>query len=191
MNISLKSIKRDKSYIDDIKRLYLSAFPKEERAPFRTLLRRAKRKNINFFACVDNNEFVGLLYVVNHLDMSYIFYFAVKEDKRGRGYGTAILKAALKKYKGRRFFLAIEEVTQNYENYPQRLKRLRFYQNAGFARSGQKMQEAYVIFDLLGVGGAVDNKGYRALMKRFLGLRALLLPFKIFDNEEQSDDQTK
>ena len=187
MNISLVSIKRDRTHVEDIKRLYMSAFPKDERAPFRTLLRRAKKKNVNFFACMDADEFIGLLYVVNHLDMSYIFYFAVKEDKRGLGYGTAILKAALKKYKGRRFFLAIEEVARNYENYPQRLKRRQFYQRAGFECTGQKIQEAFVIFDLLGVGGKVDNKGYRALMKRFLGLRAILLPFRIFEETELAD----
>lgn len=182
MNIRLVNIKRDHSHIGEIERLYLTAFPEDERAPFKWLIKGAKKKNISFFSCLNGEEWVGLLYVVNLMDMSYIFYFAVDESKRGRGFGTGILMAAQKKYAGRRLFLAIEEIDEKYENYDERVKRLHFYERAGFERTGQKMQEANVIYDLMGIGGRVTNKGYRRLMKTFMGIRLLYITVKIIED---------
>lgn len=182
MDIRFIDIKNDKSDIKKIKRLYNTAFPYDERAPFGMLRHGAKKENVDFFSCRDGDEWVGLLYVVNHLDLSYIFYFAVDETKRGRGYGTAILRAALEYYKDRRFFLAIEEVDEKYDNYDQRVKRLHFYENAGFIHTGQKINEGNVIFDLMGVNGRVSNKEYRGLMRTFMGLRMLYITLKILED---------
>ena len=182
MNIKLINIKRDKSDLEKIESLYNTAFPSDERAPFRILVRGSKKPNVNFFSCRDCDKWIGFLYTVNYLDISYVFYFAVDDDQRGKGYGTAILKAARKKYGGRRLFLAIEEVEKKYENYQQRVNRLRFYERADFVRTGQKMQEANVIYDIMGIGGRVSNEEYRKLMISFGGLRMLLFTFKILDD---------
>ena len=181
MNIRLVHIREDQTHLEDIRQLYHSAFPVNERAPFRMLLRGAKKANVDFFSCLDGEEWIGFLYVVNYNDMSYVFYFAVDPQKRGRGYGSAVLQAAGKHYSGRRFFLAIEEVEEKYKNYPQRLARLHFYERAGFVRSGQKMQEGTVIYDLMGVGGRVTNKEYRRLIRSFAGFRMLFFTMKILE----------
>ncbi len=181
MDIHFINLNQDGTHIEDIKKLYNTAFPADERAPFRMLMRGARKENIDFFSCLDGNEWVGLLYIVNYLDMSYIFYFAVDESKRGKGYGTAILHAAQQKYSGRRLFLAIEEVDEKYANYHQRLNRLHFYEKAGFIRSGQKMQEGKVIYDLMGIGGRVSNKEYRKLIRSFAGMMMLFFTMKILD----------
>ncbi|MBO4866957.1 MAG: GNAT family N-acetyltransferase [Ruminococcus sp.] len=182
MNIRLINIKRDKSDLEKIKRLYHNAFPSDERAPFGILVRGAKKPNVNFFSCRDGDKWIGFLYTVNYLDLSYVFYFAVDEALRGKGYGSAILKAAQKKYSGRRLFLAIEEVEKKYKNYQQRVNRLRFYERAGFVRTGQKMQEASVIYDLMSIGGRVRNEEYRQLMISFGGLRMLFFTIRILDD---------
>lgn len=182
MNIRFVDIKNDKSDIRKIKQLYNTAFPSDERAPFGILMRGAKKKNDDFFSCRDGDEWVGFLYVVNHLDLSYVFYFAVDDVMRGKGCGTAILRAAQEHYKGRRLFLAIEEIDEKYDNYDQRVKRLHFYENAGFIHTGQKMQEANVFFDLMGINGRVRNKEYRGLMRTFMGLRMLFITLKIFED---------
>ena len=182
MNISLVDIKNDKNHLNDMERLYNTAFPSDERAPFRWLVRGAKKDNVDFLACMNGEEWVGLLYTVNWLDLSYIFYFAVDDRQRGKGYGTAILKAAQEKYRGRRLFLAIEEVEKKYDNYDERVKRQHFYENAGFAGTGQKMQEANVIYDLMSVGGRIGNKEYRRLMRSFGGIRMYLITIRIFED---------
>lgn len=182
MNIRLVNITRDPTHIEDIKRLYLTAFPEDERAPFDKLVRKAKRKDINFFACMDGGKWIGMLYILNYKDLSYIFYLAVDERSRGRGYGTAILKAALKKYQGRRFFLAIEQPDERADNFKQRLARQHFYENAGFERTGQRIQEANVIYDMLGVGGRVQPSEYRSLIWGFAGLMMLKYTMKLYDS---------
>ena len=182
MNIRLINITNDKTDLENIRRLYHSAFPFDERAPFDMLLWKAGRANVNFFSCRDGEDWIGFLYVVNYHDLSYIFYFAVDDSKRGRGYGTAILKAAQKKYSGRRFFLAIEEVEEKYPNYAQRVNRQHFYERAGFVRTGQKMQEANVIFDLMSIGGRISNKEYRSLIRSFMGLRMLFFTMRILND---------
>lgn len=181
MVISFADLKHDRTHLDDIKRLYHTAFPSDERAPFAMLLRGAKKPNIDFFACMSESEWVGLLYTVNMNDLSYIFYFAVDDAKRGNGYGTAILKAAREHYSGQRLFLAIEEVDGRYTNYDERVNRKRFYENAVFSATGQKMQEANIIYDLMSTGGSVDNKEYRKLMRSFAGLRMLFITMKILE----------
>lgn len=179
MRIRFKNITRDKSSIGQVSELYHTAFPEDERAPFRMLLSKAEKPNVSFFSCYDGEEWIGLLYVVNYRDLSYVFYFAVEESRRGRGFGTAILKAAQKKYRGRRLFLAIEEVDEKYENYPQRLSRQHFYERAGFRPSGQKMQEGKVIYDLMTTGGRVSPKEYRRLITSYAGLLPLFFTMKI------------
>ena len=181
MDIRFVDIKNDKSDIEKIKRLYNTAFPADERAPFFILLRGAQKKNVDFFSCRDGDEWVGFLYVVNRLDLSYVFYFAVDDNMRGKGCGTAILRSAQEYYKDRRLFLAIEEIDEKYGNYDQRVRRLHFYENAGFIHTGQKMQEANVIFDLMSINGRVRNKEYRDLMRTFMGIRMLFITLKIFE----------
>lgn len=84
MNIKLKNINTHRQYIPAISALYLEAFPESERAPFGKLLRRAKKPNVSFFACLDGDIWAGFVYVVNYRDMSYIFYLAIDEKLRGR-----------------------------------------------------------------------------------------------------------
>ena len=141
------------------------------------------RSHLNdFLACMNGEEWVGLLYTVNYGDLSYIFYFAVDDKKRGKGHGTAILKAAQEKYSGRRLFLAIEEVEEKYDNYTERVKRRNFYENAGFISTGQKMQEATVLYDLMSVGGRIGNREYRRLMHSIGGMRMHFITLKIFED---------
>ena len=182
MSIHFADIKQDTSCLTDMERLYNTAFPSDERAPFGWLVHSAKKDNVDFLACLNGEEWVGLLYTVNYNDLSYVFYFAVDEKQRGKGYGTAILKAAKDKYSGRRLFLAIEEVEKKYSNYNERIKRQRFYENVGFVCTGQKMQEASVIYDLMSIGGRIGNKEYRKLMRSFGGIRMYLITLKIFED---------
>ncbi len=184
MAIVFKNITRDQTDLENIKHLYQTAFPDDERAPFGLLMKRAARRNVNFFSCRDGDKWVGLIYIVNYRDDSYVFYFAVDDEQRGKGYGTKILKAAQKKYRGRRLFLAIEEVDRRYKNYEQRVKRRSFYENAGFSCTGQKIKEADVIYDVMSVGGRVDPKAYHRLMAGFAGLYLLLYTARMYDPQD-------
>ena len=181
MRITLK--KADKGSLPRLEELYLSAFPENERAPFKKLARMSRKPQVNFWDVWAEDEPAGLLYIVNSRDLSYIFYFAVKEELRGRGIGSAILGAVRKKYRGRRLFLGIEQLDEGADNYAQRLARRSFYIRNGFEPLGVKAVEGPVTFELLGIGGAVTDREYRRLMLGAIGpVTMLLIPIRIIES---------
>ena len=53
-----------KNYKKEIKHLYRTAFPKEERAPLFILYSKTKSGNNHFYAIVEDDAFTGLLYTI-------------------------------------------------------------------------------------------------------------------------------
>ena len=169
MRINFTRLKPRSPDFRKIKQLYMRAFPDEERAPFLMLVLKAKKEGVDFWSISCNGEWAGMLYIVNDRDLSYIFYLAVSEEQRGKGIGSAILKAAGELYKGRRLFLAIEQLDENAENYEQRLSRRSFYLRNGFTELRRKLREGRVTYDILGTGGDVRASEYETLMKNYAG----------------------
>lgn len=152
--------------------LYFEAFPPEERAPWFFLANKARSANVDNWGIYADGRFAGLMYVVNHADLSYVFYFAVKKDFRGMGLGTRALKLARKHYAGRRFFLAIERLDPAADNYDERVKRRDFYLRGGLLPMGMNVQEGSVVYELFGCGGKVAAEEYSALIADYLGKSA-------------------
>ena len=65
-----------------IKKLYLNAFPKEERFPFQILKYRSKQPNVIFNEILDNDKSIGMEYIIKCDDVYYLMYFAVYEEQR-------------------------------------------------------------------------------------------------------------
>ena len=152
-----------------VKKLYLSAFPRNERPPFYLLESRAKKGLGSCHTVYDNGEFIGFAYVIPHLDMAYLYYFAIDGEKRGKGYGRAVLSELKKIYEGKRFFLARETLDEGADNYQQRVKRHEFYLKNGLEDIPIKIKEASVTFDAMGLGGLIKSEEYDAMMTAFCG----------------------
>lgn len=58
----------------------------------------AKEKNVEFNGIFDNEELIGLEYIVNCEDFTYLMYLAVEKNKRKKGYGSKILADLLNKH---------------------------------------------------------------------------------------------
>ena len=151
------------------KALYREAFPREERAPFFLLKRRAEQGKADFWQISDGSLPVGIAYVVSCGDLSYLFYFAVGQSLRGKGYGTAALNLLKERYAGGRFFLAIEPPDENAENYAQRVRRHAFYRQCGFEDLPFRLKEASVVYSIMGIGGPVYPEEHREMFDRYLG----------------------
>ncbi len=162
----IKVTKKLNTYCD-IKKLYLQAFPKEERAPFSLLMRKANAAD--FFALYDNSKWVGLSYIVRRGQLAYIFYLAISPNERGKGYGSAAMKALIEYYKNCRLFLALEQLDKTADNYEQRLKRHAFYKSCGLSDLPYKIKEGGVVYSIMGVGGKVEPEEYRELIDSYLG----------------------
>lgn len=167
MNVKLERI--TKKYYKAAKKLYLSAFPREERPPFYLLKSREKSGKGDFLIAKDGEVFVGFAYVIPYLDTAYLYYFAIDEALRGKGYGSAVLTELKKLYEGKRFYLAREMLDKKSDNFQQRVKRHEFYLKNGFEDLPIKIKEASVTFDVMGIGGVIKKDEYDAMMDGFCG----------------------
>lgn len=165
---TLKKITKNTSDLKEIKKLYISAFPKEERQPFFVLNFKKKSPAADLLAAYNNGEFVGFCYNVKFNDLVYVFFLAIKKEFRGRSFGTKMLTEIHKRYTDKRIFLAIEEMDEKAENYAERLKRKSFYERNGLHILNCKMHEAKVVYDVMGNADITPNE-YELLMDSYLG----------------------
>ena len=143
-----------------LKKLLLTAFPREERPPF-ALLRWRCRDNVDWWVIDDR---AGFFYVIRGQGLAYVFFFAIRPEHRGQGLGTAAMKRLIEMYPGANLILAIEPLDPAAPNYSERVNRKRFYERCGLRALNQRVREGAVVYELLGVNGPVDPAAYSALM---------------------------
>ena len=135
--------------MEKTKRLYFSAFPVIERIPFPMLKKAAENGGAKFFAVCDEKDFIGMIYFVMLEGAALVFYFAVDEKTRNKGYGSRILSELKEKYPETRFFL-----------------RKAFYRRNGFEECG--FRTGFLVpYDVLSCGGKVTVNEYRKIMRLF------------------------
>lgn len=117
----------DPKHIRQIEQLYTAAFPACERKPFSLIRQKQAEGLTDIFALEEKNAFCGLAITMKAGDLVLLDYFAIMEEKRGKGYGKMALQALFSHFTGKRFFLEIESTLSEAENMPQRLKRKQFY----------------------------------------------------------------
>ena len=115
-----------------IKLLYETAFPKDEQIPWDDLMRLVGEMSLDFTAYYEGEEFIGFTIVYPRKSFNWFWYFAVREDLRGKGYGQQILTQLIERYKGQPFVLDMESTTQVCDNLAQRKRRQAFYLRNGF-----------------------------------------------------------
>ena len=144
--------KDNKNIKKDIKPLYLSAFPVDERPPANYYFRSFKNPNNHLYAFYDDDLFVGFSSITIYKDICYIFFLAVSPELRGQGYGSKILSELKNIYSDYVLLLCYEEVDKKYEDYEYRCKRETFYQKNGFVDNELKTNEFGVIFQTVYIG---------------------------------------
>ena len=121
---------------EDIRRLYETAFPKEEQIPWTDLMRLMKTMSLDFTVYYEEEKLVGLTIVYPRPQFNWFWYFAVPEELRGHGIGQRILTQLIEKYKGQSNILDMESPEQVCENSEQRKRRHAFYLRNGFRDTG-------------------------------------------------------
>ena len=117
---------------EQIKQLYETAFPEDEQIPWEDLMRLVGEMPLDFTAYYDGQGFIGFTIVYPRKSFNWFWYFAVREELRGQGYGQQILTQLTEQYKGQTFVLDMESPTQVCENIDQRRRRHDFYLRNGF-----------------------------------------------------------
>ena len=142
---------------EQIRRLYESAFPDDEQIPWDDLMRLIREMLLDFTAYYDGEDFIGFTIVYPRKQfnlrtkheqsgtcsnyalqgggrpkVNWFWYFAVREELRGKGYGQQILTQLIEKYKGQTCVLDMESPTQVCENIEQRKRCHAFNLRNGF-----------------------------------------------------------
>lgn len=150
----------------EIRELYTTAFPKEERLPFFALRLLSARRKCGVTAYYVDGVFAGFTYDAIAGDILYLMFFAVSDKLRGKGYGSAILSYLKKENKGKAIVLNIEPLDEKAENYEERCRRMRFYQKNGFFDTGCDIDEVGGTFRVLSTKKELDPSAYLAVFKK-------------------------
>ena len=94
----------DQTIRKDVEPLFISAFPKEERPEPDYFFSSFDKENNHLYAFYDKKTFVGFASVIIYKHICYIFFLAVKDEYRNKGYGSEILKEIRNLYKDRRIY---------------------------------------------------------------------------------------
>lgn len=133
-----------------IRKLYETAFPVEEQIPYEDLMVLMDKMPLDFTAYYENNEFIGFTIVYPRKTFNWFWYFAVRGELRGKGYGQEILTQLIEEYKDCTNILDMESPDQESANSEQRRRRCAFYLRNGFRQTG--------------VGKSFDGIDYTILM---------------------------
>ena len=138
LNIKLKQvdIKEFKNKLYDN---YLEIFPKDERKPFSLIKKTYKKKITTILEILKDNEIVGFMIFNQIKTNGYIQldYFAIFDEYRGKGIGSASLKLLSEEYKNSKgIFIEIEKIGlgKTIEENEVREKRRCFYEKLEFRK---------------------------------------------------------
>lgn len=146
-----------------IRKLYKSAFPVYERKPLWLIWQKKREGCTDVWAIENEGKFSGLAITINGEDIVLLDYFAISDNKRGKGLGTLALTKLQEHYKTKRFLLEIESVFEEVDDLENRIRRKQFYLN-------NNMKEMHIMvnlfgtkFELLACNGKVSYEDYRLL----------------------------
>lgn len=133
----LRSVEINSSNADNhqLRELYETAFPVEEQIPYDELIHLLDVMDIDYTAYYEGEALVGFMIVLRLPKYNWCWYFAVREELRGKGYGQSIFSAVLEEYNNDHpFVIDIESPNQPYAPNPEQRKR----RHAFYLRNGLK-----------------------------------------------------
>lgn len=164
--IRFEKIDENTKNLEDIKQLYMDAFPFDERIPFYIMVSVGNDRGVEFLSIYDDDTWLGFIHTLVGEKLSYIFYFAIDGSLRQSGYGSKIIREYKKIHP--KLSLAIEPIEEDSDNIKQRKKRLEFYEKNGFETLDTKVVEMGVEFELMGAKGMeIKESDYKSLVKKF------------------------
>jgi len=161
--------------IQEVRVLYKEAFPEGEQIPYERLLQLIGEMNLDVSAYYENDgsagDFVGFTVVYPGKEYNWFWYFAVRPELRGKGYGQRILSLLIDKYKGGTNILDMESPRQECENQAQRKRRQAFYKRNGFRDTDVYKSFDGIEFTIMMMGeGTFTMRDYDSILanlKRF------------------------
>ena len=169
MQLTTVDLTKDPALRRRARELYLRAFPREERLPWPIMLLNARRAGIDLTAFLDGEVFCGFTSSVTVGELHFLLFFAVEDELRGKGYGSAILSAI--KGKHPQVVLNVEPLVEDAPNLQERKNRFAFYGKNGFFDTGWHVWEVGGMFRVLSTRQELDVPAYKKIFRKLtLGL---------------------
>lgn len=169
MNLTHKKICHEQKTVAPVENLIKSAFPPDEQVPMETLLEMSQRPMVSFWAYYDNNNFCGMIYVVDSKETLFILYLAVPQELRSNGYGAKIVEDVRKEFGGKNIVLHVEDPyeVEDEAKQTQRIRRIKFYERLGFKDTGYRIDGGDTPFFLISTEEEFRIQTYMDLMKEY------------------------
>lgn len=148
--------------------LYDEAFDRRMRVPLKELEHVYKLNRADYVAVYDEDLFVGFYYVFRHEDVALIYYLAVVENMRNRGYGTEILDLIKERYYPKyKIALSIEAPLVDDKLVSSRYRRLAFYSRNGFIDTLYKYESVGIQYEVLYWGDRWEPEDIHKVLRSF------------------------
>ncbi len=149
-----------------VEALAAEAFPPREYLAPSRMIEMAKSDGFDFWALHDGDLFVGFMTVMTYRSLAYLFFLAIDEAQRSRGYGAKAIELLRALYPDRQQVVDMEMPDEHAENRSQRERRRRFYMRNGYRATGQYLSYLGVNYEVLCADDKFDFSAFRELMKQ-------------------------
>lgn len=164
----LRSLPITENFTDraKVEALAQEAFPPKEYLAPAQMIEMAKSEGFDFWALYDEEAFVGFMTVMTYQKMAYLFFLAIEETHRSKGYGAKALQLLQTLYPQQQQVVDMEMLDENAANKTQREKRRQFYLRNGYRATGQFLTYLGVSYEVLCASDEFDLELFKELMKR-------------------------
>ena len=161
----------DEKRLKLIEDLYMRAFPKSERKPFKLMVQKQAEGTMELLSIEEENAFLGLAIFAHDKDIALLDYFAISDHMRGQGIGSRAIKALQKIYAGKRFVLEIETTKKPSDDLVMREHRKGFYLRNGLHTMDFDVNLFGVEMEVLSNGEHLNFDEYLDVYKNACGLK--------------------
>ena len=166
--LSVRPVTEGTSVADFAGELYTEAFDRRMQVPLQSLFRVSALHKADFMAVFDDDIFIGFYYVYLHGDSAFLYYLAVTESMRCRGYGTEILDLIKDNYcPERRIVLCTEAPLVDDKLVSSRYRRLGFYSRNGFIDTLYKFESVGIQYEVLYWGSNWEPENIQEILRSF------------------------
>lgn len=164
MNLNVEQITEKNPFWDRINWLAKEAFPPEEYLAPEKLVEMARSENFDFWALMDEQNFVGFMVVQLYKELSYLFFLAVDPSCRSKGYGGRAIETLKTLYPQKQQVVDFEMLDASAPNKMQREKRRNFYLRNGYQETGLFLSYLGVDYEVFCMDTAFDVELFQEMM---------------------------
>jgi len=163
-------IRKNTKLSEEVKRVYVATFPKDEQTSFETLLDHADDESVRFIACYEQEVLVSFVFYVDTADGIFVLFFAVNPRLQGKGYGRTICRDLFgTRLAEKTVMFDIEDPEQGTEDAGNRMRRLTYYEQLGMRRTKYRIWNGDVMFRVMSSTGEGDVWRYMDFIDTFCG----------------------